>query len=128
MIGSYLLGINQIINGINAVSGALHIPAIPNIPVPMIPYLAAGLTTAGPMLAMIGEAGTETVVPHNSKPRSQALALEAAQGAGLFMGDTKIEIYISMTGGSKEEAREVGDELESRLDRYFANKRRVSFA
>lgn len=51
-----------------------------------VPKYAAGGTLDTPTLALIAEAGRETVVPHNSKPRSRSLALEALRGTGLSLG------------------------------------------
>lgn len=45
---------------------------------------ATGGTYSSPLLTWVAEKGdTETIVPHNSKPRSQALAIEALRGTGL---------------------------------------------
>jgi hypothetical protein len=48
---------------------------------------ADGSTVTSPTLTWVGEGGdTETIVPHNSKPRSRALALEALKGTGAQVG------------------------------------------
>lgn len=48
---------------------------------------ALGSTITSPTLTWVGEGGdVETIVPHNNKPRSQALALEAVRGTGLNIG------------------------------------------
>lgn len=122
---SFTIGIvNGITSGINVISGAIGIPAIPQIPVPQIPMLAIGATVSAPMLAMIGEAGTETVVPHNNKPRSRALAMDAARGAGLRVGGDSVVININLHGtATKKDGESVIDAIEN----YFASRERVSY-
>lgn len=75
--------INSIISGINKVSGAVGIKAIPAIE---IPQFAAGATVTRPTLAVVGEGrDPETIVPHNNKPRSRRLLADAAAGVGIPM-------------------------------------------
>lgn len=87
-INFILKGINAMISGLNSMKVPAWVPGIggKGINIPLIPYLAKGATITGATLAVLGEAGTETVVPHNNKPRSQSLAMTAARGAGLSMG------------------------------------------
>lgn len=48
---------------------------------------ALGGTYSQPLLTWVAEGGdTETIVPHNSSPRSRALALEAVKGTGASVG------------------------------------------
>lgn len=76
-IGKVVSAINALIGGVNTISGAVGIPAIPLIPVPQF---AEGGTVTAPTLAMVGEAGPETIVPHNNSDRSRQLLREAAAG------------------------------------------------
>lgn len=76
--------INSIIGGINKVSSAVGIQAIPTIEVPQF---AEGATVTRPTLAVVGEGhDPETIVPHNNKPRSRRLLENAAAGVGMSMG------------------------------------------
>ena len=125
-LNGIIAGINTLIGGANLIGGAL------GIQIPLIPYLAKGATVTSPMLAMIGEAGTETVVPHNNSPRSQALALTAAKGAGLSMGGNSIvfspNIYCSGSGSDVKQALKDGfEEFKAMMDRYGIEKERVSY-
>lgn len=73
--------VNTAISGINGLTGVINkIPGVNIGEIPSIPYLAKGATVTKPTLAMIGESGPETVVPHNDKPRSQALLAAATMG------------------------------------------------
>ena len=76
--------INAIIGGINKVSSAVGIKAIPTIE---IPQFAEGATVSRPTLAVVGEGNDpETIVPHNNKPRSRRLLATAAAGVGMSLG------------------------------------------
>lgn len=76
-ISKVVSAINALIGGVNTISGAVGIPAIPLIPVPQF---AEGGTVTSPTIAMVGEAGPETIVPHNNSDRSRQLLREAAAG------------------------------------------------
>lgn len=68
MIKLYVGGINGLISGVNAVSGALGIPAIPSIPVPQIPQLATGGIIRRSGRVMVGERGPEYLdLPQGAK-------------------------------------------------------------
>lgn len=76
--------INNIISGINKVSSAVGIKAIPTVE---IPQFAEGATVSRPTLAVVGEGrDPETIVPHNNKPRSRRLLANAAAGVGMSLG------------------------------------------
>lgn len=80
-------GINTIIGGINKMTSVAGIPQIPQIPVPAF---AKGATVTSPTLALVGEGrDAETIVPHNSSPRSRALLQEAARGVYGAAGSEK---------------------------------------
>lgn len=74
-----------------------------------VPKYAAGGTLDTPTLALIAEAGRETVVPHNSKPRSRSLALEALRGTGLSLGGGggapvfAPNVQVTVQGGAEED-------------------------
>jgi phage-related protein len=73
--------VNGAINGVNNVTGAVGIPAIPNIPM-----LAKGGVVDRPTFAMIGEAGPEAVIPLSKLD----MMLNAASGGG----DTAVYVYL----------------------------------
>jgi len=77
VLAAIVNAVNTLIGGINTVSGVVGIPAIPLIPVPQF---AQGVTVTSPTIAMVGEAGPETIVPHGNTPRTRALLQEAAEG------------------------------------------------
>ncbi|MBR5097911.1 MAG: phage tail tape measure protein [Spirochaetales bacterium] len=105
--------INKAIKAINNALGDITIPDwVPifggktfSLNIPEIPMLAKGGTITSPTLAMVGEAGTETVVPHNNTPRSRALLAEAAQGVYGSGGGNTFNISFAPTiyGGNAEE-------------------------
>ena len=68
MIRGAVSGVNGLINGINSVTGAVGIPAIPTFTAPQIPMLANGglIRTAGTVI--VGEKGPEMLV-HSRKVR-----------------------------------------------------------
>ena len=59
MIRGAVSGINGLINGINAVTGAVGIPAIPTFTAPQIPLLANGGIVRTPGSVIVGEKGAE---------------------------------------------------------------------
>lgn len=100
-----------------------------------VPKYAAGATLDTPTLALIAEAGRETVVPHNDRPRSQALALEALRGTGLSMGSAgggtvfAPVIQVSIDGKADEgniqtAVERAKEELLDLLDQWWAEKER----
>lgn len=70
-------GVNSMISGINLVSGKV---GLGNIPLIQLPAFAKGDTVTSPTIALVGEAGPETIVPHNNTPRSRELLNQAAKG------------------------------------------------
>lgn len=101
---------------------------------------AAGGTLDSPTLALIAEAGRETVVPHNDKPRSRALALEALRGTGLSLGGPggggavfSPTIHITIQGNAdagvlEAAAARMKEELDQWLEERRRNDGRESFA
>ena len=98
--------------------------------IPMIPQFAAGATVNRPTVGVFGEAGPETIVPHNNKPRSRALLAEAAAGVGGGIGENTYVTFAPVIQGSgdiKQQVAEAYDEFERKIDAYFARKRRVGY-
>ena len=137
--------INAVIGIINSAIGAINSISV-TIPdwvplvggqtlgfnIPQIPMLAAGGTIEQPMLAVVGDA-PETIVPHGNTPRNRALLGEAAAGVGASIGGTVVNFNVTISGGADAASVTQGlldaeDELERRLDAYFAKKARLSFA
>ena len=137
--------INAVIGIINSAIGAINSISV-TIPdwvplvggqtlgfnIPQIPMLATGGTIEQPMLAVVGDA-PETIVPHGNTPRNRALLGEAAAGVGASIGGTVVNFNVTITGGADAASVTQGlldaeDELERRLDAYFAKKARLSFA
>lgn len=137
--------INAVIGIINSAIGAINSISVtipdwsPIFPgktfgfnIPQIPMLAAGGTIEQPMLAVVGDA-PETIVPHGNTPRNRALLGEAAAGVGASIGGTVVNFNVTISGGADAASVTQGlldaeDELERRLDAYFAKKARLSFA
>jgi hypothetical protein len=116
---------------IGEVGGVLGI----NIKITPIGYLAEGATVTRPALAVIGEAGPETVVPHNSKPRSRMLLQEAAAGVGMALGGNTFVYQPRITlppGADKKDFQQVLDDDFERfkkwMDRYAEEEGRLAFA
>lgn len=116
---------------IGEVGGALGV----NIKITPIARLAEGLTVTGPMMALIGEAGPETVVPHNNKPRSRALLREAAAGVGMSGGGNTYIYQPKITlppGANPQEFKHVLDDDFERwkafMAQYDEEEGRLAFA
>ena len=136
-VNAFIWGINAVIGGLNLIQfdvpdwvpgfGGKHM----GINIPLIPYLAEGATIAQKTLAVIGEAGTETVVPHNNKPRSQALAMTAARGAGLNIGGNTYIYSPQVSGSNQSEIRQIlrdgYEDFVSYIERYEKEKGRLSY-
>ena len=137
--------INAVIGIINSAIGAINSISV-TIPdwvplvggqtlgfnIPQIPMLATGGTIEQPMLAVVGDA-PETIVPHGNTPRNRALLGEAAAGVGASIGGTVVNFNVTISDGADAASVTQGlldaeDELERRLDAYFAKKARLSFA
>ncbi len=95
---------------------------------------AAGGTYSSPLVTWVAEGGdTETIVPHNNKPRSKALALEAVRGTGLNIGGGTYvfspTIYAS--GGNTSDLNGILDDAMMRfkamLEEYEQEKARLSY-
>lgn len=100
-------------------------------------YSEGGLASSP---SIFGEAGPEMAIPiRPGNSRSIGLLSQTAQMLGVGTGDAQISISMPITihapGGEpkaiKQAAAQAGDEIEERviaiMERYFANKERVSY-
>ncbi len=126
--------VNSVISSVNKVKIPSWIPFVggKSISIPQIPMFASGATVSKATLGIFGEAGPETIVPHNNKPRSRALLSEAAAGVGIPLGgNTYIQFSPVIQGGGtdiRQQVSQAGDEFERRMEKYFSNKGRLSYA
>lgn len=95
---------------------------------------AAGGTYSSPLVTWVAEGGdTETIVPHNNKPRSKALALEAVRGTGLNIGGGTYVFSptIYAGGGNPSDLNGILDDAMQRfkamLEECEQEKARVSY-
>ena len=96
---------------------------------------ALGSTITSPTLTWVGEGGdTETIVPHNNKPRSRALAMTALQGTGLNVGGGNTFVFapqITSYGGNKGEIESLLEdkfnEFKAQMEEWQSNQRRLAF-
>lgn len=134
-VNAVIAVLNGIIEAYNAtigeVGGALGI----NIKITPIGYLAEGATLTRPTLAMIGEAGPETVVPHNNRPRSRMLLREAAAGVGMPLGGNTFIYQPKITlppGADKKDFQQILDDDYERfkawIRRFLEEEGRLAFA
>ena len=105
MIRGAVSGINGLIKGINKVTGAVGIPAIPTFTAPQIPMLAQGglIRTAGAVI--VGEKGPELLsLPTGAKVTPIDKTTKK----------TENKFYINIYGGGRS-ADEIVDELIPKL-------------
>ncbi len=125
-------GINDVLTAVNTVIGFLdgiqiHIPSVGVGPIhtpgfdwgglgiPKVPYLSAGAVVTRPTLALIGEAGTEAVVPLTGANGRAAAA--AGWGAG---GGGGVTVHLTLqVAGSLDSA--TMPQVEAALDRFAAD-------
>lgn len=96
---------------------------------------ADGSTITRPTLTWVGEGGdTETIVPHNSKPRSKALAVEAIRGTGLNIGGGNTYVFsptINASGGSASDIESLLEDKFNEFKAYFESlegeRRRLAY-
>ncbi len=125
--------INSVIANVNKVKIPSWVPFVGGKSVNFTPIemFAAGATVSTPTMGIFGEAGPETIVPHNNKPRSRALLSEAAAGVGIPLGgNTYIQFSPAIQGGGtdiRQQVSQAGDDFERRMDKYFSNKGRLSY-
>ena len=95
---------------------------------------AIGSTVTKPTLTWVGEGGdTETIVPHNDKPRSQALALEAVKGTGLAVGGNTFVFSPTIYAGGMSETTLRGilndaiEDFKAQMNEYTQNAERLAY-
>lgn len=95
---------------------------------------ALGGTYSSPLKTWVAEGGdTETIVPHNNKPRSRALALTAAQGTGLNVGGNTFVFSpnITVNGGNASEVRSIIDDeinkFKAQMEEWTRGQRRLAY-
>lgn len=95
---------------------------------------AIGGTYSSPLLTWVAEAGeTETIVPHNNSPRSQALALEAVKGTGVSVGGNTFVFSPTVYAGGMSETKLRGimtdlmEEFKAKMSEYTQNEERLAF-
>ena len=96
---------------------------------------ALGGTYSSPLKTWVAEGGdTETIVPHNNKPRSRALALTAMQGTGLNVGGNTFVFSPNISVGNGGNASEIRSIIEDEFNRFKAqmeewnnNQRRYAY-
>jgi tape measure domain-containing protein len=81
-INGAINSINNLIQGVNRISSALGIPAIPSIPNVKIPKFAEGGMVNGAQLAVVGEAGPEYIVPAGKAQGFAQNILAGVRGPG----------------------------------------------
>lgn len=95
---------------------------------------AVGGTYSSPLLTWVAEGGdTETIVPHNNSPRSQALALEAVKGTGVSVGGNTFVFSPTVYAGGMSETQLRGimadlmEDFKARMSAYTHNEERLAF-
>lgn len=95
---------------------------------------ALGGTYSRPLLTWVAEGrDTETIVPHNNSPRSQALALEAVKGTGVSVGGNTFVFSptVSANGMSETQLRgimnDLMEEFKAKMSEYVHNEERLAF-
>lgn len=95
---------------------------------------ALGSTVTKPTLTWVGEGGdTETIVPHNNKPRSQALALEAVKGTGVAVGGNTFIFSPTIYAGGMSETTLRGilndaiEDFKAQMNEYTQNEERLAY-
>lgn len=82
---------------------------------------ADGSTITRPTLTWVAEGGdTETIVPHNNKPRSRALAIEAIRGTGLNVGGGNTYVFSPTINASGGSASDIESMLEDKFNEFKA--------
>lgn len=93
-----------------------------------------GGTYSSPLMTWVAEGGdTETIVPHNNSPRSQALALEAVKGTGVSVGGNTYVFSpnITVSGGNESQIRGLLEDefakFKAQMEEWASNQRRLSY-
>ena len=95
---------------------------------------ALGGTYSSPLLTWVAEGGdTETIVPHNNSPRSQALALEAVKGTGVSVGGNTFVFSPTVHAGGMSESTLRGimadlmEDFKAKMSEYAQEQERLAF-
>jgi tape measure domain-containing protein len=91
-VNGVVRAINSIIGGANRALAALKMPQIPMLPQASIPRFAEGGVVTKPTLGLIGEAGTEYIVPESKAADFATNYLSGARGASA--GPTAASVSI----------------------------------
>ena len=93
-----------------------------------------GGTYSKPLLTWVAEGKhTETIVPHNNSPRSQALALEAVKGTGVSVGGNTFVFSPTVYAGGMSETQLRGimadlmEDFKAKMSAYTHNEERLAF-
>lgn len=82
VVNGYIDAINNMIQGVNRITGAIGIPAIPTVPNVEVPQFAKGGMVNGAQLAVVGEAGPEYIVPAGKAQGFAQNILAGVRGPG----------------------------------------------
>jgi hypothetical protein len=103
-INSVVQSINGIISGANQGLASLGLPQIPMLPQVSIPAFAEGGVVTKPTLGLIGEAGTEYIVPESKAADFATNYLSGARGASADPASATVSIQtgpvVQMNGQS----------------------------
>lgn len=85
-----------------------------------VPGFSTGATVTSPTLAVVGEGKVpETIVPHNSSPRSRSLLATAAKGVGMSLSSGS-RTYIFSPTIYAHDIRQVRESMEELYERFKA--------
>lgn len=87
-INGVVSAINKILAKINAVSSKVGIPAIPLLEAPQLPRFAEGGYVTRETVAVIGEAGSEYVIPASKMQEAMQRYANGARGASVIPGSS----------------------------------------
>lgn len=109
-VNNILGGINNLINGANKISRLVNGPQIPTIPQLNIPRFAKGGVVDGPTVALVGEAGSEYIVPEGKATGFAQNILAGKRGISAIPAFAKGG-FISANGGDSADPNSVFDQL-----------------
>ena len=112
MISGAVSGINKLIDGINAVTGAVGIPAIPTLTAPQIPLLANGGIIRRSGDVIVGERGPEMLrLPRGAQVTP--LPAGAAAGGNTYQNTFYVEVNASDRGAAENFVKRVKEILDN---------------
>jgi TP901 family phage tail tape measure protein len=96
-------GINKATSGIRTLISSYNsiptLPDVPNIPTASVPAFAAGGVVNGPTLAMVGERGTEYIVPESKMAGAAANYLNGMRGRNVIPAFAEGGVVNAMGAG-----------------------------